>query len=231
MDLRILNKIIRDDPELDEIFKDCPEAILRHWETRELQKGSIICSQGEQFGYVCLIVEGKADVYILTENGKKYTPTVLGKGNFIGEMEAFEQKPAICYVEAITDIKLLQIKKEYFIKWLELDKNINLYIIKYSYHKFCNCTQKASANSLYSLKARLCAFLLSGCNQTKIGGGEIEIELDKEKLSQDYAVSIRSIQRVFQHLSEENIIEIKAKSIVVKDLKKLALEEENSRYE
>jgi DNA-binding GntR family transcriptional regulator len=58
----------------------------------------------------------------------------------------------------------------------------------------------------------------------------IEIKLDKEKLSERFAVTARSINRILQHLRKENIIEVNANMmIIVKDLGKLVLEEERSR--
>ncbi|HYH04751.1 MAG TPA: Crp/Fnr family transcriptional regulator [Bacillota bacterium] len=232
MDSNMIMEVINNNNhEFYKIFQNCPEKILSHWETKKYPNGSIICHQGEIFGCFCLIVEGKAAVYILAENGKRYSPTDLGTGDFIGEMEILENKPSLSYVEASTDLKVLQIERVYFVKWLEMDNSLNLYMIKYFYKKFGYCTQKASGNTLYSLKSRLCTYLLSCCEKTSKIVGDIEIKLDKEKLSQELAVTIRSVQRSLQYLSEEKIIEIKPKSIIVKDLKKLAWEEKSSRNE
>jgi DNA-binding transcriptional regulator LsrR (DeoR family) len=57
------------------------------------------------------------------------------------------------------------------------------------------------------------------------------LKLDKEKLSEKFAVTIISVNRILQSLKSKNIIDIKTNSIIIKDFKQLTLEEEASRYE
>lgn len=126
---------------------------------------------------------------------------------------------------------MLQIKRTYFIKWLELDNNLGSYLVKYLCNQFYLFSEKAGNDALYSLKARLCSYLVSCCRLVNKNDEVIELRLNKEKLSEKFAVTIRSVNRVLQSLKMKNIIETKSNSIVVKDLKKLCLEEESSRYE
>lgn len=115
-------------------------------------------------------------------------------------------------------------------KWLELDRDISLYIIKYSNNRSCYCAQKTLENSLYPLKMRVCDHLLSCCKQIENKAGSIEIKLNKEKLSERFAVTIRSINRILQYLKKSNIIDENTDSIIIKDLRKLAIEVEKSRF-
>lgn len=225
-----IRTIFEQSQELNELFKNCPAEILKHWELKEYPVGAIIYNQGEKCDLLSIIVEGCVDIYAIAENGKKYSPRILESGDFIGEMELFEKKPLLNFVESITKIKLLQIKRDYFMKWLELDRDISLYIIKYSNNRSCYCAQKTLENSLYPLKMRVCDHLLSCCKLIENKAGSIEIKLNKEKLSERFAVTIRSINRILQYLKKSNIIDENTDSIIIKDLRKLAIEVEKSRF-
>lgn len=221
--------IMEKDPDLLDLLKYCPYEILGQFEVKEYRKGTIICRQGLVYDYFYIIVDGHADIYIMAENGKKYSQAVYKKGNYIGELEIFDRKPYSCFVEALTDMKLLQLKREYFLKWIELDRNINNYIMHTLCSQFYNLSVKAGEDTLYSLKQRVCNYLISCSNEAKKGLGGIEINVQKEQLSERFAVTQRSINRILQYLKGKSIIEVKNKSILIKDLNALRNEEKTYR--
>ncbi|HOJ76863.1 MAG TPA: Crp/Fnr family transcriptional regulator [Bacillota bacterium] len=233
MELSLLNEIINCNPELYEIVKGCPYEILKTWEFKQYEAGTIIYNQGEQTDFVNLIIEGYADIYYMAENGKKYSQVIIKKGEIIGEFEIFDKRPYVCSVEALTDLKLLQIKQSHFIKWLQMDNSICFYLVKYLCNKFYLFAEKASSDTLYSLKARLCNYLLSCSRQEQVTKNDngIRLKLNKEKISDYFAVTVRSINRILQSLKLKGIIEIGADFIIIKDLGKLIQEEELCRYE
>ncbi len=229
MEPDIIKTIIGQSQELNKIFKNCPVEILEQWEVKEYPVGTIIYNQGEKCDRLSIIIEGCVDIYALAENGRRYSPRILEKGDFIGEMELFEEKPLLNSVESITKLKVLQIKREYFMKWLELDSNISMYILRYSNNRFCFCAQKAMENSVYPLKTRVCDYLLSCCKQMGNGAGNVEIKVNKEKLSDRFAVTVRSINRILHSLKKNNLIDVNTDSITIKDSRKLSIEVEKSR--
>ena len=58
-----------------------------------------------------------------------------------------------------------------------------------------------------------------------------EIKVNKEQLSEQFAVTQRSINRVLQQLKEKNLIEVSNNSIFVIDIEGLVEEEKVSRNE
>jgi CRP-like cAMP-binding protein len=231
MELNLLKEIIDANSELYLIFRGCPYEILSRWEINEYPAGTVICCQGDMMDCLYIIIEGYADVYYMAENGSKYSQAIIKKGQFIGEFEIFDQRPVICSVEALADLKLLHIKREFFMKWLEMDKNICFYLMKYANHQFYMFSEKAGVDTLYSLRARLCNYLLSCSGQAPKEGVGIKLKLNKEKLSEQFAVTKRSVNRILRSLQNKNIVDIKTDVIVIKDLEKLAQEENTSRFD
>jgi CRP-like cAMP-binding protein len=231
MDIKQLEDIIENNPDIYKMLKYCPYNILRHWQPMEYSAGDIICSQGEKYNCFYIIVHGYADIYFMSESGKKYSQAIYKKGDYIGELEIFDRKPYSCFVEALTDLKLIKIARDIFIEWLQLDRNICVYIIESLCNQFYKLSKKAGEDTLYSLKNRLCNYLLSFDNQSTKGIKSIKIELEREKLSDRFAVTPRSINRVLLYLRKKGIIDIVANFIIVKDLEELAREEKYSRNE
>ena len=218
-------EIIDSNPVLFDIFRSCPYEILYYWNIKEYPAGTILCHQGEIIDNLNIIVDGFIDIYFTRENGKRYNIATHKCGGFIGEMEFFEKKPFVCSVEAYTDLTVLEIKRDHFLKWVAEDRNISSYVIKVLSREFYDYSHKAGNDILYPLKVRICSYLLSRSKQlsTKI------IKINKEKLSEELAVTTRSIHRILHDLQSKNIIEVKTDVIIVKDLDKLASEDENVR--
>lgn len=233
MDSKILEviKIIDSNPILYKIFRSCPYEILHFWNIKKYPAGATICRQGEIIDQFNIIAEGLIDVYFTSEKGKRYNIASHRSGGIIGEMEFFEKKPFVCSVEASTDVTVLEIKRDHFLKWVNDDRNISSYIIEVLSNKFYYYSLKVNTDILYPLKVRICSYLLSRCKQLSQKTVNVEIKVNKEKLSEELAVTSRSIHRVLHNLQSKDIIEVKTDAIIVKDLDALAIEEENARYD
>lgn len=225
MELNALKEIIENDSNLYQLFKGCPFEILNHFETREYPAGTVICRQSEIIDRLFIIIEGYADIYYLAENGRRYSIITLKKGDVVGEIEILEQRPYSANMEAYSDLKTLEISRAYFMKWIGMDQNINLNITRILSDRFYHLVSKAGKDTLYTLKYRLCAYLLSRGRQLSQKTTSVELKLDKEKLSEEFAVTSRSINRILRSLHNKEILEIRANSIIIKDLEKLAKEE------
>lgn len=230
-DLTEIFEIIDQNPELYTMFKHCPYEILNRWEIKDYSAGNIVCRQGKKYDYIYIILQGTAEIYFMAENGRKYSQALSKTGDCVGDFEIFEQKNYICYVEAFTDLKLLQIHRDVFMKWLELDRNFSVYMTRALCNRFYKFAAKAGEDTLYSLKARLCSHLLNCSRQMTKKTTNIEIKVDKDELSDRFAVTPRSINRIMQFLRDKNIITIKENSIIINNLDDLQDELENSRYE
>lgn len=231
MEIRAIMEIIETNPPVHKILKYCPYEILKRWELREYPIGSVICQQGERYDRFHLIADGCVNFYYTAENGKRYSQEMQDTGGFFGEFEIFEQSPYICSVEAFTNVRLLQIEYPDFMNWLENDQNFSVYITKHLCAHFYHLASKAGEDALYSLKARVCKYLVS---LSKLHSSEVknlEIEFDKNAAGEWFGVAPRSIYRVLQNLKDQNLIQLKPKTIFIPDLQTLIDEGKNSRFE
>jgi CRP-like cAMP-binding protein len=231
MDLKIFEviKVIEGNPMLYQIFRSCPYEILHYWDVKNYPAGTAFCKQGEMIEKFYFIVRGAINVNFTGINGKKYNVATHQCGAIIGDTEFLDKRPFLCSVEAITDITVLEIKREYFLKWVAVDRNISSYLIKVLSTKFYEYSLKAGGDLLYPLKVRVCAYLLSRCRQGTHKVSNVEMKVNKEKLSEELAVTSRSIHRVLHDLKGRNIIDVNNDVIIIKDSEKLAAEAEYNK--
>ncbi len=227
MELNAFKQIIDANSELYQIFKGCPYEILRHWEMNEYRAGTVICRQGEIIDRLYIIIDGYADIYYMAENGRKYSLITLKDGDVVGEIEILDKRPYSANMEAYSDLKTLEITRDYFLKWMDMDRNINYTITRILSNRFYHLVLKAGKDTLYTLKYRLCAYLLSrGKHISPKKTIDVEIKFNKEKLSEEFAVTSRSINRILNGLQKRSILEIRANSVLIRNLEKLSKEEE-----
>lgn len=200
-----------------DILRSCPYEILKQWEIFKYKKGKVFLKQGEIYPYFFVIIEGEANIFVMSEHGKRYSQSIYVKGNFIGELEIFNNVPYSCSIEALTDIKLLALKREYFLKWYDMDKSISRYITEQICTAFYTLSQKSAVDTLYPLRERICNYLLEVFNKY----GSTSIKIDKDTLSEQLAVTKRSLNRSFMELTNKGVLEVNNSQVFIKDLDKL----------
>jgi len=224
-------KIIKNDKKFQNIFKNMPDSIIDKWEVKEYQAGEIICHQGEISDYFYYVLDGYLSIYLMAENGSKYVQSIYKRANYFGELEIFNQQPYVCTVETISSSKIIRLQRKYFMQWLREDHDYLLYLTRTLCDSFYKLSQKAGEDMLYSLRYRICNYLVYKVEAAQKSSGSVELKLDKKQLSDQLAVTKRSINRVLKKLSQKGILEFSSQSIIIRDLKALKQEEELSRYQ
>lgn len=210
-----ISEILEKDPVIYNIMKQCPYEILRDISVKEFKADEFTLNQGEVHEHMYIVLEGELGIYVESEQGKKYYLNTYQKGNYIGELEMFGNYPYISSVEARTDVRLLEINREDFIRWVSLDKNLNEYFIRTLCESTYELCSNMGANTLYTLKSRICRFLIDHAEE------DGAVPVNSEMLSEYMAVTQRSVNRILKQLKDCNIIEITKSYIAIKDHKKL----------
>ena len=210
--------IIERNPKIYELLKWCPYEILKRWQVKTVKGNTVLMKQGEVYNSFLIIVDGLVDIFIMSEQGKKYSQAIYKKGDYIGELEIFEKMPYSCFVETITDAVVLSISRDDFLKWIDMDHNINRYITKTLCRQFYTLSLKAGEDTLYTLRQRICKYILS--NISRINNDYI-VAMDKFQISEQMAVTPRSVNRILKQLKEESIIQEGNGYIKIIDIDKL----------
>jgi len=212
-------EVIESNNHVYDILKMCPYYFLKKWTVRTYHEGDLVISQGERFTHFYIIVEGQADIYMMSESGKKYSQAIYQQGDFIGEIEIFDDSASVCFVEALTPLKVLAIHVEDFLEWIRVDSHMSHYfnqtLAKYLY----NLSKTAGMNGLYPLEYRLCNYLL----QKAVPHEEHQwiVRQNRTKIGNRLAVTQRSVNRILHDWKEQSLIRIKSNYIILLDKQRL----------
>ena len=206
-------ELLERDKKIYEMLKDCPYEILKTLRLKKYQAGEFILEQGTVYNTFFIVADGYADISVESNEGKKYYICTYGKGQFIGELEMFEQKPYMSRIEAKGSVTMLELERDQYLKWLKLDANFNDYILRVLCSGSYVSMTRMGNNTLYSLKQRICQFLIENTNDR----GKTGLALSADLLSERMAVTPRSVNRVLKELKDKNILEIRKSNIVILD--------------
>ncbi|EBR8158037.1 Crp/Fnr family transcriptional regulator [Salmonella enterica subsp. enterica serovar Newport] len=212
-----------DDPLLYELLKNCPLEVMQRWRFDDIACGALICRQGEVCRQFSLIVSGEVDVFYEAEDGRRYRQAHYCKGDMLGELEIFESRHYICSVVAVGNVQLLSLSQEHFNHWLALDNHFNQRILRFFSQQYYQLSKKASSDNLYSLHQRVCQALWQRYQHNK----STSVLLDKQNLSQEFAATTRSINRILHDLKSLKILDTDGDRIVLLAPEKLKREAES----
>lgn len=210
-------ELISNEPALYELVKHCPLDVMRRWRLLQVTRGTLICRQHEPCRHFHLILQGRVDVFLETDDGRRYQQANYGKGDMLGELEIFEQRPYICSVEATEDTRLLRLSRDDFSQWLALDNHFNQSMLRTFSQQYYRLSQKAGADNLYTLYQRVALALWE---QFETHGSPCAM-LDKQQLSHEFAAAPRSINRILHELKEQQIIAVDGEQIRLLDAPRL----------
>jgi CRP-like cAMP-binding protein len=81
-----------------------------------LEDSEALFFEGEPADSVYLIIEGKADICVGSNNGSEVTVATLGKQALIGEMGIFRKSPRSATIRAAGPLKVLRIDGDVFLR-------------------------------------------------------------------------------------------------------------------
>lgn len=224
-----IEEILSNDLEIFNIVLSSDEEIKRKWEYVVYKANETICEFGESCDYFYIVVSGFVNIYHTSEKGKTYSQSVYERGSYIGELEIFTGKPFICGVEAMTTTELIRLKKDIFLKWVRRNHDILYYLMKTLANSTYQLSQKASYDTLYSLKFRVCDYLIE-CTTNENYYNNYRIFFNKKYLSEKFVVTTRSINRILKELCDQKIIKMDGNHFKIINLEKLIEEKEKARF-
>ena len=104
------------------------------------------------------------------------------------------------------------IKREHFLKWMEHDFNISLYIVRQLAEKLINTGIKMRSAVSYPLKYQVLLYIWKYVSQYKNNC------IPKVLIVEELGSNIRSINRILKQLAEEGIIINLSGKIKIEDL-------------
>jgi len=208
-----------DDGEMKEIWG--------HVHTRTYKKGNIILFEEDPGDSLFIINEGRVKITRLSEEGKEVILSILGEGEFFGEMSLLDGESRSANVIALSDSEVFILKREDFLKIIKSNPQIAISLLEELARRIRKSDQQIEYLSLADAENRVAITLLRIAEESgtfKMG----QVTIDELPMQQDMAnmsgTSRETISRVLGDFKDKEYIDKKGKKLVILDYEKFRTE-------
>jgi CRP-like cAMP-binding protein len=195
--------------QIDAIFR---EELLPHLSLIRFNKGELICSQGDPFQYLYILVEGKLKIYTNSPEGKTLILSFKSPIEVIGDLEYVQGIDFINTVEAVSSVMMISVHHRWLKQYGHDHAPLLNFLLEIITKKFHLKNKSMSFNIMYPVEVRLASYLLS------VSSEESELVFSIKDAASLIGTSYRHLNRVITQFCEEGLIERNRGFILVNDL-------------
>lgn len=189
---------------------------------REYKKNDVIANQGEKCNSLSVILEGKAVIQTIYENGKVLTLSNFNVSDVFAEALLFSKdKEYPATVMAVEDCKVLSFPKKSVLGTMQKNTKFAENMLELLSQKIVILNRKINLIELDSIRRKICKILLD--NYKKYDSYTYKLGSKKE-LAEELGIPRPSLSRELIKMKEMGLIDFNLKEIKILDLE--ALEDE-----
>lgn len=193
---------------------------------KSLNPGETLFKEGDKGEEMYLIKSGKLKITKRLEDTEKKLAT-LSEGAFFGEMAIIDDKPRSASATAETEVKLIIVNREAFLKKVSENPFIK-YIISTLSKRLRKTDEMLRYLSIPNKKIRLVLYLRRNAEENNPGSGvniNTQIQANIEDISDMIGIRTNDTKIILSKLIKYNIVKLN-NTIIIKSLKKLQKYEE-----
>lgn len=180
---------------------------------RSFPKGSVIVFEDDPGDALYLVARGQVKVVLIGEDGREVILSVLGEGNFFGEMSLIDEKPRSATVIAMVDSIVLVLRREDFQARLRTSPEIAIALLRELSRRLRRADEKIGSLVLLDVNGRLADLLLRLAEEE--GGDRITKKLTHNVLAQMIGSSRETVSRTMRDFVERELVDVSRKEIQI----------------
>jgi len=193
----------------------CGKAFLRNYEENQP-----IILQNEPGTTLYLILEGRVKVVLYGEEGKELVLTILGKGDFFGEMAVVDGLPRSASVIAIEFSRLLLIQREVFLGLIQRAPELSLQFMKELSRRLRLADARIESLALMDVYGRVARVLRElTLKDGKKKGNEwiVENRPTHQEIASMAGTTRESVTRVINDLIRAGYLRVEGKNLIIQE--------------
>ena len=185
---------------------------------RSLTPGEFVFWDGDDPDWFYMVVEGKVKVSKHSSLGKEFTIAFFEPGEMFGEVAVFENKPYPASAHAVTESKVVGIKREDFLSFLANRPQVALRIINVLGGRLRDAQGRLRDLAGERVEQRLASVLLM--LSVKLG---LTLPFTRQEIADMAGTTTETAIRVMSHLKDRGIIRTVRSKVIILDEQKLRL--------
>ena len=202
------------------LFASLAEEPLRMLTTvvtrRSVSRGTIIMAAGDPTDSLYIVLSGRLKVMMSDAEGKEVILTIIGPGEFFGEMGLIDDAPRSASVVAIEPCELLAINRRDFKKCLAENFEMAMAVMRGLVRRLREADRKIGSLALLDVYGRVARLLLDMA-ETVDGQKMVTKRLPKQDIAKMIGASREMVSRVMKDLQLGGYIDVQGAKIVLRD--------------
>jgi len=202
------------------LFTSFPEDQLRVLTTlvtrKSASRSTTIMAGGDPTDSLYIVLSGRLKVMMSDAEGKEVILSILGPGEFFGEMGLIDDEPRSATVMTIEACELLSIAKRDFKKCLAENFEMSQAVMRGLVKRLREADRKIGSLALLDVYGRVARLLLDMAENVD-GEKVVTKRLPKQDIAKMIGASREMVSRVMKDLQTGGYIEMRGSSIVVRD--------------
>jgi CRP/FNR family transcriptional regulator, cyclic AMP receptor protein len=201
------------------LFSDLADAELARFadvtREREYPRNSVILFEDDPGDALYIVSSGQVKVVLIGEDGREVILSVLGDGDFFGEMSLIDDEPRSAHVIAMKDSHLLVLRRDDFQVQLQQHPSVALKLLRVLVQRLRRADEKIGSLVLLDVNGRVAQLLLDLAEES--GGPRITRKLTHHTIAQMIGSSRETVSRAMRELVERGLIDVSRREITIKD--------------
>ncbi len=191
------------------------QRVLEVARERAYPKNSVILFEDDPGDALYVVKQGQVKVVLIGEDGREVILSVLGEGDFFGEMALIDDEPRSAHVIAMSDSALLVLRREDFQALLMQTPAIALAMLRELTRRLRRVDEKVGSLVLLDVNGRVARLLLDLAEEA--GSERITRRLTHHTIAQMIGSSRETVSRTMRELVDKGFIEVSRRDIVIRD--------------
>ena len=183
---------------------------------RSAPRGSTIMAAGDLTDTLYLVISGRLKVMMGDADGKEVILTIIGPGEFFGEMGLIDDNPRSASVVAIEPCELLSITKRDFRKCMAENFEMAMTVMRGLVRRLREADRKIGSLALLDVYGRVARLLLDMAEEVN-GQKMVTKRLPKQDIAKMIGASREMVSRVMKDLQMGGFIEMRGSTILLHD--------------
>jgi CRP/FNR family transcriptional regulator, cyclic AMP receptor protein len=202
------------------LFTSFPEDQLRVLATmvmrRSAPRSTTIMAGGDPTDSLYIVLSGRLKVMMSDSEGKEVILSILGPGEFFGEMGLIDEEPRSASVVTMEPCELLSVSKRDFNKCLAENFEMAMAVMRGLVRRLREADRKIGSLALLDVYGRVARLLLDMAENVN-GEKVVTKRLPKQDIAKMIGASREMVSRVMKDLQMGGYIEMRGSQIVLRD--------------
>jgi CRP-like cAMP-binding protein len=211
-------ELLRSVPIFSELTEADFQSLAKVANRRRYPKDSVVFFENEQGDFFFMILEGRIKVTILGDDGREVILSLLGSGDFFGEMALLDNEPRSATAIAVEDSELLSLHRNDFQNVLTDNRSITVGLIKVLTTRLRRANHQISTLALLDVYGRVARVIVDMAREEgrRLKDGRIAFRrATHQEIANRIGTTRETVTRMLKDLERQGMIHIEGREIIV----------------